>query len=144
MQACLVHHADAISPAIDPQRPLSPLGREQAARVAAEVRAAGFQAAEIWHSGKLRARQTAEAFLAGSPFARITMVRGLRPDDPVAWVRDVLMVEEAAVLVVGHWPHLPRLLQALAPGADEFPLHGAVALERQADGRWVECWRVVP
>lgn len=139
-----MHHADAVSPAIDPQRPLSPLGRDQAARVAARVSATGFRASEIWHSGKLRARQTAEAFLGASPFARFTMVRGLRPEDPASWVHDMLIAEEVDVLIVGHRPHLPELLRALVPDAVELPLHGAVCLERQSGGGWVERWRVVP
>ena len=79
-----VHHADAVGPDVDPQRPLSPtLGRTQAAALAERVKAAGFKPASIWHSGKLRARQTAESFLqACNPFAEFRMVRGLRPDDP--------------------------------------------------------------
>ena len=89
MRVYLVHHADAVGPDVDPQRPLSALGRTQAAALADRVRGAGFAPASIWHSGKLRARQTAEYFLQTcNPFAEFRMVRGLRPDDPPDWMRD--------------------------------------------------------
>ena len=91
MHVVLVHHADAVGPEVDPQRPLSARGHEQAAAVAAAIRDAGIVPAEIWHSGKLRARQTGEAVLrACAPFAAFRMVRGLAPDDPPEWMRDEL------------------------------------------------------
>jgi phosphohistidine phosphatase SixA len=46
-------------------------------------------------------------------------------------------------MVVGHMPHLPRLLALLLAAPDstpEFPPHGVVALEADAD-RWKEVWR---
>ena len=43
MRVFLVHHADAVSPAEDAQRPLSAVGRDQAARMAQEAKARGCQ-----------------------------------------------------------------------------------------------------
>ena len=142
MRLALVHHADAVGPDVDPQRPLSALGHEQADRLAAQTKAAQFSPAVIWHSGKLRARQTAEAFLrACNPFAEFRMVRGLHPDDPPEIIRDALAGESQDLLVVGHMPHIPALLQMLVPGAAQFPAHGLVMLERDDQGRWEEIWR---
>jgi phosphohistidine phosphatase len=142
MRLALVHHADAVGPDVDPQRPLSALGHEQADRLAAQTKAAQFSPAVIWHSGKLRARQTAEAFLrACNPFAEFRMVRGLHPDDPPEIIRDALAGESQDLLVVGHMPHIPALLQMLVPGAAEFPAHGLVMLERDDQGGWEEIWR---
>src|SRR5262245_21256686 len=99
MRLALVHHADAVGPNVDPQRPLSSLGHEQADRLAARTKAAQFSPAAIWHSGKLRARQTAEAFLrACNPFAEFRMVRGLHPDDPPEIIRDALVGESQDLL----------------------------------------------
>jgi phosphohistidine phosphatase len=138
----LVHHADAVGAGDDPQRPLSAVGLSQAARLAERARAAGVKPAAIWHSGKLRARQTAEAFLrVCNPFAEFKMIRGLRPDDPPAWVRDLFAVETRDVMAVGHMPQLHDLLWALRPDAAPFPPHGIVALEREDDGQYVERWR---
>ena len=91
MQVVLVHHADAVGPDVDPQRPLSPRGLAQAGALADAARAFGVRPDAIWHSGKLRARQTAEFFLrACNPMAEFRMVRGLLPDDPPEWMRDEL------------------------------------------------------
>jgi phosphohistidine phosphatase len=141
MTVCLVHHADAVSPTIDTRRPLSRLGVAQAEWLAARARDHGIKPDVIWHSGKLRARETAEIFLrACNPFAAFTMERGLRPDDAAPWMRDVLRGESRHVLLVGHMPHLPELLRELT-GTATFPSHGLVWLERQAAGGFVEIWR---
>jgi len=143
MVVYLVHHAAAVGPEVDPQRPLSTPGRDHAARLAARVKARGGAPAAIWHSGKLRARQTAEiCLLACSPFAEFKMIRGVRPDDPPEMLRDALLGETRDVLVAGHIPNLTAVLELLAPGRDPFPLHGAVALRSEDDGRtWTEIWR---
>jgi phosphohistidine phosphatase len=143
----LVHHADAVGPDVDPMRPLSEAGRTAATRLAAEAAARGVRPDQVWHSGKLRARQTAELFWrACNPLAPFSAARGLQPDDPPAWLRDELAGESRSILIVGHMPHLDRLLRLLlqgdpVSGAAGFPLHGCVALERDAE-RWKEIWRV--
>ena len=56
----LVHHAEAAESHVDPQRPLTEAGRRHAERLAGEAARRGVRPAAVWHSGKLRARQTAE------------------------------------------------------------------------------------
>lgn len=142
MRLALVHHADAVGPGVDPQRPLSSIGLEQADNLATRTKAAKFSPAVIWHSGKLRARQTGEAFLRiCNPFAGFRMVRGLRPDDPPEILRDALQAESTDLLVVGHMPHLASLLQLFVPDAAQFPLHGIVLLETSDGVLWKEVWR---
>jgi phosphohistidine phosphatase len=141
----LVHHADALGPDADPQRPLSSRGHAQArdlvARFAAErARVSGIGAwlpAAIWHSGKLRARQTAEVFLTLNPFAEFKMIRGLRPDDPSEILLGTLADEARDLVLVGHLPHLSALRQRLTTVDSLFPLHGLVLIEREAGG-WQE------
>lgn len=58
----LVHHGDAVGPEVDPRRPLSAAGRAEVERIAAQAAGLGARPAVVWHSGKLRAKQTAEAF----------------------------------------------------------------------------------
>ena len=146
----LVHHGDAVGPEIDPQRPLSAHGREGVARAADEASARGVKPAVIWHSGKLRARQTAEAFrLACNPLAEFSAARDLQPDDPPAFMRDRLRGETRDILIAGHFPHLPRLLGLLTTGDRgtplEFPQHGFVALSSDDGGEsWREAWRWAP
>jgi phosphohistidine phosphatase len=143
MRLCLVHHAEALGPEVDPQRPLSTPGREHALGLASRVKARGFVPAVIWHSGKLRARQTAEAFLTTcNPFAEFKMIRGVHPDDPPGILTDRLRVETRDVLIAGHIPHLTAWLEGALPGSASFPLHGAVAVQSDDDGQtWKELWR---
>src|SRR3954467_9377427 len=129
MRLVLVHHGDAVGPELDPRRPLSPWGREAFARLAVDAAAGGVKPVVIWHSGKLRARETAEAFWrACNPFAEFSASRDLQPDDPPEWIRDRLHGESRDILIAGHYPHVPRLLALLLndgaerPGPLGFPL----------------------
>ena len=137
MRALLVHHADAVGPDVDPQRPLSSLGRRQADEMAKAAAETGFVPAAIWHSGKLRSRETAEAFLrACAPFAQFKMIRGLQSEDPPEWLRDELGAEDRDVLLVGHMPHIARLTALMSRGAVGIPLHGTVGFEKGEDRSW--------
>lgn len=151
MTLFLVHHGDASGPDVDTRRPLSPAGQAQAARAAQHAAERGAKPEVIWHSGKLRARQTAEAFRhACNPFAKFSATRDLQPDDPPDWMRDRLRGETRDVLIAGHFPFLPRLLGALLdPGAGrpaDFPPHGVVAVVKDdsddAGKTWNEIWRL--
>jgi phosphohistidine phosphatase len=142
----LVHHAQAVDSDVDTQRPLSPTGRMHADHLATQAAARDVKPAAIWHSGKLRARQTAEAFLrACNPLAEFAAIRGLQPTDPPGWIRDLIGEEVRDVMLVGHLPHLPRVLTLLVSGSEavllEFPMHGVVALEKTGE-RWEERWRL--
>ena len=147
MQLFLVHHGDAVGAEVDPRRPLSPKGRTDVERVAAEAAARGARPQVVWHSGKLRARQTAEAFWrACNALAEFSATKDLQPDDPPRWVRDRLRTETRDLMIAGHFPHLPRLLALLITGGEagvDFPLHGVVALVSQDEGAtWRELWRL--
>ena len=123
------------------------IGRFDLERLAAAAAAKGVKPAVIWHSGKLRSRQTAEAFLkACNPFAEFAAMRGLQPSDGPWLFRDLLAEESRDLLAVGHMPSLPRILALLSAGSDDvslaFPLHGVVALSRTTGSVWDEEWRL--
>jgi len=130
-------------------QPLSGLGRAWADEAALEAARLGANPSRIWHSGKLRARQTAEAFWrACNPLASMSAQRGLLSGDPPQWIADRLLVEEGELLLAGHMPQLALLLRLLVAGdpaarAPEFPAHSVVAVERR-DGAYGELWRIVP
>ena len=142
----LVHHAAALGPHEDPQRPLSVAGRMHADRLALRAAEHGAKPVAIWHRGSCAPARTAES--TGAPVirgglrgpsadsSRMTPPTGSGFSLPVGEVRDVRLV--------GHMPSLPRILRLLTSGSDdgdlEFPLNGIVALE--ADGeRAIESWR---
>ena len=146
MQLLLMHHGDAVGPEIDPRRPLSVDGSAAVERIAARAAARGAKPQVVWHSGKLRAKQTAEAlWRACNALAEFSATRDLQPDDPPQWIRDRLRGETRDIAIAGHFPHLPRLLALLITGGDagvSFPLHGLVALQSDDEGEtWREIWR---
>jgi phosphohistidine phosphatase len=143
----LVHHGRAVGPEVDPRRPLSDTGCAAVERLAAAAAARGARPAVVWHSGKLRARQTAEAFWRRcNALAGFSASRDLQPDDPPEWMRDRLRGESRDLLIAGHFPHLDRLLALLTGPREsgrEFPAHGVVALETPDEGEtWREVWRL--
>ncbi len=143
----LVHHSHAAGADVDPQRPLTTAGREHAQRVARQAAERGVHPEVVLHSGKLRARQTAEAlWRACNPLATMAAVRGLQPSDPPAWAADLVAGETRDLMLVGHMPNLARVLALLTTGHAEagadFPDHGLVALEATGD-RYVERFRIV-
>ena len=148
MRLYLVHHGDALGPEVDPRRPLSPLGRLNVDRLAAEAARLGAKPTVLWHSGKLRSKQTAEAYWrACNALAEFSATKDIQPNDPPAWMRDRLRGEGRDLMIVGHYPHLPRLHELLlnapegAPHA--FPPNGVVALETADAGEtWIEQWRL--
>jgi len=149
MHLFLVHHGDAVGPDVDPLRPLSLSGRVSVDRLAAEAAKRGARPVVVWHSGKLRAKQTAQEFWrACNALAEFSVTKDLQPDDPPQWMRDRLRAEPRDVLLAGHFPHLPRLLSLLVSGGEagaSFPLHGVVALVTDDEGEtWREVWRMSP
>jgi phosphohistidine phosphatase len=143
----LVQHGQAKSETEDPGRPLTDQGTDEVARVAHQaVDVAGVRPARVVHSGKTRARQTAEMW-AGLLGAGVEEADGLAPnDDPETWAGRVGPFSDD-LLLVGHLPHLGRLAALLVTGSPDSPLvrfrpGGLVGLDR-ADTGWV-IWVVVP
>lgn len=105
----------------------------------------GVKVAVVYHSGKKRARQTAEIF-AQVLGARAEEKDGLNPnDDPAIWAERLSTLDE--VMIVGHLPHLSRLASLLVVGNTEVPIvefrySGVVALTRTP--KWVVKWLLTP
>jgi phosphohistidine phosphatase len=143
----LVQHGQAKSETEDPERPLTDEGTDEVARVAHHaVQVAGVRPARVVHSGKTRARQTAEVW-AGLLGVGVEQADGLNPnDDPKRWA-DRLGSSADDLLLVGHLPHLGRLAALLVISSPDPPLvrfrpAGLVGLD-QGDTGWV-IWLAVP
>lgn len=150
MKLFLVQHAEAEAKETDPQRPLSERGlmniREAASFLA---RKEATKVSHILHSGKLRALQTAEILAQELQPGSVTATDGLNPlDDPAIWIGRLAETNEDLMLV-GHLPHLGKLVAQLITGNSElnpiaFQMGGVVCLERLEEGEWVVGWIVVP
>ncbi len=149
MKLYLVQHGKAEDKAVDPARPLTAAGASDVEAMAALLEKMQPSIAEVWHSGKERARQTAEILAARMAGAAIAVEHaGLAPNDPVAPVCDALAAREEDLMLVGHLPFLAKLAGCLLTGDAQrapvaFQMGGMVCLERKA-GAWAVQWMVTP
>jgi phosphohistidine phosphatase len=148
----LVRHADAKREEKDPLRPLSESGVRDIKVVASYVFRMGIKADRIFHSGKLRARQTAE-ILGESlrPSMGISESEGLNPlDDPRIWAERLKgITEDTIIALVGHLPHLSKLASLLLCGDMNknfiaFKSAGMVYLEKEGNETWLLRWMLIP
>jgi phosphohistidine phosphatase len=150
MRIYLTQHGEALTKDVDPQRPLSAQGRADVRRVAESLREKGVQVAQIWHSGKTRAEQTA-ALLADAilPDGRPQVHPGLGPNDSVEPLASSLGTWSSDLALVGHLPFL-RHLACLLLNADPdspalaFEPGSTACLERDAAGHWELLWMIRP
>jgi phosphohistidine phosphatase len=135
----LVQHGQAKAESEDPERPLTDQGVDEVTRVARHcVERLAVRPTRLLHSGKTRARQTAEiwgALLGIDAEAADALAPN---DDPTIWAERV-EAETDDVLLVGHLPHLARLAALLLTGADDRPVikfrpGGFVALDHTDTG----------
>ena len=110
---------------------------------------AGVEVAQIRHSGKRRAEQTAEIMAEVlKPSGGAAAVPGLRTNDDVSVVADDLAYEDGNIMLVGHLPFMGRLAGLLVTGKNgvdvvDFYPSSAVCLSRE-EGGWVIRWVISP
>ncbi len=144
----LVQHGKAFDEKVDPERRLTPEGVSETERVARFLGGVGVAVTEIVHSGKARARQTAEIMARYLGVGSVREVDGLNPnDDPRIWFERISGLSHD-IMIVGHLPHLSRLTSLLIMGNPdirvvEFRYSGVLKLSR-VEGGWVINWFITP
>jgi phosphohistidine phosphatase len=150
MKLYLVQHGEALSDTVDPARPLSDAGREDVGKMAAFFAARPLSLDRIAHSGKLRARQTAEILSAVlAPGKPVEQCAGLSPNDPPDGFARELAGWSEDVMVVGHLPFLGRLAGLLVSGDPDGGLvayrpGSVVCLEQGGENDWAVAWMLRP
>jgi phosphohistidine phosphatase len=149
LRVYLVQHGEAKPEAEDPARPLTDRGRDEVRRVAERAAALGIQVAEIRHSGKSRARQTAEIFAAAlSPSRGMRETEGLAPADDPGKARAAIESACDPLMLVGHLPHLSRLASLLLlgdPGREIIRFrNGAIICLAKVQDHWLVQWILTP
>lgn len=110
MTLYLIRHATPVMEEADPERPLSDFGRLEASALAQGL--SQHKPSVIYHSGKLRSKETAEA-IAKTTGASVEQADGLKPnDDPSPWAERINYSDED-LMIVGHLPFLDKLLWLL-------------------------------
>ena len=149
MEFYLVRHGAAVSQAVNGQRPLTPEGRRDVERLGRAAAQRGIQPRQIFHSGLLRAQQTAEILSESlGPVEGVRELVGLRPDDDPVIVKAELETSTISLMLVGHLPHISRLASFLVAGdADrsvaEFAPATLLGLAYE-DYRWEILWKITP
>lgn len=128
-----MQHGLALSKEENPERPLSDTGISQTSAIASQLGKMEVSPSNIYHSGKLRARQTAEIIAANATGAsqNINQHSHMAPNDDVR-----LLIPELAnkTLYVGHLPYLDKLCSYLLTGHEsagliQFQNSGVICLK---------------
>lgn len=144
----LVQHGEAKRKEEDPQRPLTEKGKSDTEKTAEFLARAGITVDRIIHSGKLRAKQTAEIIAGKLRVKNIEEDPGLEPlAPPEKWAKKLEALNEDVILV-GHLPHLSLLASLLLTGDKniqpvKFTYSGIVCLEK-IGGEWKLIWMITP
>lgn len=150
MALYLVQHGQCHPKNIDPEKGLNDEGRAAATRIADVARGYGVPVTCILHSGKKRARQTAEIFAnALAPSDGLHAKTGLNPLDDVT-AQAGLIDSKKDLMLVGHLPFMARLCSWLVTGDPEAPLFqfqnaGIVCLKQPPETKnWIIAWTLMP
>lgn len=141
MKLYLVQHGQALPKAEHPDQPLTDQGRQEVETVAAVLARGEPRLFRIFHSGKTRARQTAEILADHlTPDQPVAAAPGLDPADPVEpWVETVRGWTENSMLV-GHQPFMGKLVSRLVLGEEralvEYQPGTVVCPEQTGAGDW--------
>ena len=149
MALFLVQHGKSLPKEIDPEKGLSEEGKNEVEGVAVQAKEYGLMVSAIKHSGKKRARETAEIF-AGflAPRGGVEEMGGLAPLDDVTRL-DLKAAEN--LMLVGHLPFMEKLASYLItassdrPPVIKFQNGGIVCLDRDAEAdSWFIKWTLFP
>ena len=146
----LVRHGEAVLKEMNSDRPLSDRGLAEVRHVSERAAKKDLLVTKIFHSGKMRAMQTAsilQDYL--KPSSGIAETEGMNPKDDISGILPLIESEDN-IMLVGHLPFLEKLASYLVTGNQdrrivEFPTAGIVCLEKEQEkGPWKIRWRLTP
>lgn len=148
MAIYLVQHGLSLSKDEDPERSLSAQGVAEVRLIGGVARNYKVMVDTIFHSGKKRARQTAELLAELlKPGNGCCQRDGLAPMDDVTSFAGEIQ-SDTDMMFVGHLPFLEKLVSVLVTGRPDykpfkFQNGGIVCLDRDGDG-WHVKWALMP
>ena len=150
MKLYLMQHGKPVSKDENPERPISDQGSDDIRKVSSFIKKSDLTIEEVWHSGKTRARQTAEIFISELGLKYDPVERnGLSPLDDVDYILSHINTQEKDLMIVGHLPHLGKLVSMLILDSDSTPIVSfqqgcIVCLSRNEEMKWTIMWMVTP
>ena len=150
MPIYLVQHGLSNPKEVDPDRRLTEEGAADVTRIAGVAKGYSVKVAKILHSGKERARMTAEIFAKHLlPPLGVAQIDGINPDDDViSFAQSV--DPDSGTMYVGHLPFMQKLASFLVSGNDritvfKFQNGGIVCLDRDVNAKlWHIKWALMP
>jgi len=147
MRLYLIQHGLSLPEEKDPEKPLSPEGKEQTQKIAEFLKTKSLKVDSIWHSPKSRAIQTAEIISNSIYCSEIKERNDLNPLDPVEKFPDEIKSLNKNLMIVGHLPFLQKLASLLLSGSEtnqfiSFKNSGVVCLE--STNIWKIVWMITP
>ena len=116
MALYLVQHGKNLTKTEDPEKGLSVDGKLDTERIAGVANGYRVKVSRIVHSGKKRARETAEIMASVlSPTNGLETLKGMNPLDDVRTFAASLELD-MNIMLVGHLPFLERLIGLLVCG----------------------------
>jgi len=150
MKLYLMQHGRPVAKEENPERPLTSQGIDDVKKMAEFLEKCGVRVSRVLHSGKTRAKQTAEIIISRlNPGKEPMEQKGLSPMDDVKYCVEQINKVEEDMMIVGHLPHLTRLISLLVVGSESisvvsFQQGGVVCLSRDNDRHWSISWMLVP
>jgi phosphohistidine phosphatase len=151
MKLYLIQHGEAKSEAEDPERSLTERGEKEVISVSKVATGLHIRPSKVYHSGKLRAKQTAEIISDALkiPNPLVQAVQGLNPNDDIRPWAERISKEREDLMLIGHLPSLEKLTSLLLCGNENARLvlfrYGAiVCLDQKEDKGWAVRWILNP
>jgi phosphohistidine phosphatase len=130
---------------------LTEKGKKEVITVSRVASGLNIKPSQIYHSGKLRAKQTAEIIASALkiPILSVQATQGLNPNDDIRPWAERISNEKEDLMIVGHLPFLEKLTSFLLCGNENARLvlfrYGAiVCLDQKGDKDWAVRWILTP
>lgn len=148
MNLYILQHGEAVPKEIDPERPLSEHGNRDIRILARHMQNMGVQLGNVFHSGKLRAEQSARLIAETlSPEIQPVQTEGLNPNDDPAVIIGVIEQLNENILIATHMPFVSRLCSTLLTGttdAEFASIPGTLFCLEKADNKWRLAYMLTP
>lgn len=150
MKIYWVQHGDSLPQDIDPEQPLSEKGKKDIVRLAHFLSKRDILVSHLYHSGKLRAKETAELLAPNiTSLKGIEIFPGISPMDDVNPVIDKINTWNEDVLLVSHLPFITKCISKLLTGDENKPIVNVergslICLEKSDNNQFLIHWMLRP
>jgi len=114
MKLYLMRHGEATASPQNPEQTLTPQGRSNLEKLAGQLAQKGIRVKQVFHSEKMRARQSAEIMaIQIAPDISLQAHSRIKPNDDPQLILDDIKQWHDDTLIVSHLPFIPGLLGLL-------------------------------